>query len=635
MSSQFKNHFWKCFAVKPLVSAFSGSSAGAVAVMTALVLPVLLGMASLGVEVGHWYLDQREMQGAADAAAISAAADYIHQYNSGGSLTSYQTVGVNYALTNGFTIPTTNVCLWTPGTPPVSNCDSQQIPFTPTCPQISGNTTVCIAVEITQNTATWLTTKASFEPASGRKLIQAIPTPTLMARSVVAIEITTKPGHAGNGCLLALEPSGVGINFNGGGSSGGFTGTNCTLASDSSPTSLSAPSSNNSSITAYAAILDGSPPPSGTGLSCPKNNCNFSHGVTYNTITPDPYTGRTYGTAPTAPAQQTVTLSQSGTTVTVTLPTSAPYLFTNEQVVISAKKSTQTVTITSVISPTKFTYTGSAPTGSITFDPCPLFSSGATNSGGKDSQHMQCYAGSSTNGTTTFNQFTIFNSGMSLGGTTIFDGTPTAPAVYAFANGLTLGGTSTLGAGIYYVASGLTSSNGSISCGVAADTAYSTSNPTFPPACTLNNNAYGGITIALTSGAFQAASNSANTMDWTALCTDSAGGVVGCDTQSQPIRDAAGNVIDTSGIILFASRSGGVTTKLSGAFNFWINGTLYFPDEVWSQSGQVTFNPTPCAAIIAQEIDMGGNANMTNGCLTGVGGSPSVSSATWPPILSQ
>ena len=52
-------------------------SAGVVAVVTAMVLPLLLGFAALGTEVGHWYLAQRQMQGAADAAAISAAAQYI------------------------------------------------------------------------------------------------------------------------------------------------------------------------------------------------------------------------------------------------------------------------------------------------------------------------------------------------------------------------------------------------------------------------------------------------------------------------------------------------------------------------------------------------------------------------------
>jgi uncharacterized membrane protein len=59
-----------------------------------MVLPVLLGFVSLGAEVGHWYLAQREMQGAADAAAISAAAEYIQQINAGNpASTSYQTVG--------------------------------------------------------------------------------------------------------------------------------------------------------------------------------------------------------------------------------------------------------------------------------------------------------------------------------------------------------------------------------------------------------------------------------------------------------------------------------------------------------------------------------------------------------------
>src|SRR2546423_12696229 len=52
--------------------SFRKCSAGVVAVVTAMVLPLLLGFTSLGVEVGHWYLAQRQMQGAADAAAISA-----------------------------------------------------------------------------------------------------------------------------------------------------------------------------------------------------------------------------------------------------------------------------------------------------------------------------------------------------------------------------------------------------------------------------------------------------------------------------------------------------------------------------------------------------------------------------------
>ena len=45
-------------------------TAGTVAVATALVLPLLLGFGSLGIEVGHWYLMQRQMQGAAEIARL-------------------------------------------------------------------------------------------------------------------------------------------------------------------------------------------------------------------------------------------------------------------------------------------------------------------------------------------------------------------------------------------------------------------------------------------------------------------------------------------------------------------------------------------------------------------------------------
>src|SRR5258708_6627535 len=99
--------FWD-FTMKTLRACRSG----AIAVMTALTLPLLLGFGSLGVEVGHWYLSQRQMQGAADAAAISAAAQYIADVNNNNpASTAYQTVGQSFAGLNGFTIPIANTCL--------------------------------------------------------------------------------------------------------------------------------------------------------------------------------------------------------------------------------------------------------------------------------------------------------------------------------------------------------------------------------------------------------------------------------------------------------------------------------------------------------------------------------------------
>src|SRR5215470_4410302 len=186
-------------------------SAGAVAVMTALVLPVLLGFTSLGVEVGHWYLSQRIMQGAADAAAISAAAQWIADQTAGNtSSTTYQTVGVSYASYNGYTIPTSNVCLVsTSGNNcgPVLALDSRAI----VCASPP-----CVVVEITQNTALWPTTKASLEP--GPSVVQSIPTPTLRARAIVSMnQWSQTTTTAGADCILSLANATNSVTVEGGG----------------------------------------------------------------------------------------------------------------------------------------------------------------------------------------------------------------------------------------------------------------------------------------------------------------------------------------------------------------------------------------------------------------------------------
>jgi Flp pilus assembly protein TadG len=191
-------------------------TAGAVAVLTAIVLPVLFGFTSLGVEVGHWYLAQREMQGAADAAAISAAAEYVADFPTNPNATTYQTVGQSFASYNGFAIPTANVCLVSSTS---NNCasvlalDARPIPAGCTA---SGTT--CIVAEVTQNTAQWLTTKVSMEPKAGSPYVQAIPTPILKARSVVSMLVTTVTQTTnGADCILALANASNAITVEGGG----------------------------------------------------------------------------------------------------------------------------------------------------------------------------------------------------------------------------------------------------------------------------------------------------------------------------------------------------------------------------------------------------------------------------------
>ena len=56
---------------------------GALAVITALALPVLLGFAALGVDVAGWYAQSRAIQTAADAAAVSAALESLRTGDAG------------------------------------------------------------------------------------------------------------------------------------------------------------------------------------------------------------------------------------------------------------------------------------------------------------------------------------------------------------------------------------------------------------------------------------------------------------------------------------------------------------------------------------------------------------------------
>ncbi len=58
---------------RTLLTAISGDERGNVAVIAALMLPVLVGVTGLGVEGSYWYLTQRKMQNASDSAVITAA----------------------------------------------------------------------------------------------------------------------------------------------------------------------------------------------------------------------------------------------------------------------------------------------------------------------------------------------------------------------------------------------------------------------------------------------------------------------------------------------------------------------------------------------------------------------------------
>ena len=70
-------------SARDTATRFRQDRRGVVAVAVAILLPVLIGFAGLGIEVGMWFWIQRQNQSAADAAAISAGLEYAAYIESG------------------------------------------------------------------------------------------------------------------------------------------------------------------------------------------------------------------------------------------------------------------------------------------------------------------------------------------------------------------------------------------------------------------------------------------------------------------------------------------------------------------------------------------------------------------------
>jgi Flp pilus assembly protein TadG len=613
MISQFKNGFWKCFAAKPRVSAFGGSSAGAVAVMTALTLPVLLGMASLGVEVGHWYLGQREMQGAADAAAISAAAEYLAQGETG---TTYQTVGVSYASLNGFTIPTSQVCLVTSsgnncGT--VLSLDSRAL--------VCANPP-CVVVEITQNTATWLTTKASFMP--GGHVIKAIPTPTLKARAIVTANSQTQTTTTkGKDCILALANDSAAITVHGNGN----LEANCGVAVDGGI-------DQNISGTAVGGITFNGAPSSihvsnlivaASSTGCPSSHCFLYNPTTSalpasevftKTATADPYAtpiAALFTTTPLGVKTGGVVLANKGSgytngTCTFTVTGGTYYTTTSSPAKFTATISGGKVTaISAVTDPGAY---ATFPTGSVSAtDTCG--GSGATFT--------------LTEGCWTWNSAVL----------PVVSGVVQAIAGRKYCSiNLNGAGSTNFPAGTYWIAGGdscagfCVSSNQATVTSDAAGVTFLLTNGEGSAATTY-------ATVGITSGSVSLCAPATSTG---ATCTTTNFGTQ-CSNNAGPtscllfVQNPAATASTQSGA------TGNPTTNTSNTFNGngtrTLSGLIYLPKQTFAEAGNGPI--LGCVGIIAKYVDVGGTPLFNNGCLPGNGiGGTTTTTTTWgTPYLYQ
>jgi Flp pilus assembly protein TadG len=78
---------------------------GMVVVLVAMMLPIIIGTMALALDGGVLYLQRRQAQTAADAAALAGA----YSYSTTSSLSSAQTAAQSVALANGYTVQTSSI----------------------------------------------------------------------------------------------------------------------------------------------------------------------------------------------------------------------------------------------------------------------------------------------------------------------------------------------------------------------------------------------------------------------------------------------------------------------------------------------------------------------------------------------
>jgi len=228
---------------------------GVVGVALAVLLPVLVGFAGIGIEVGLWFAIQRQNQSAADAAAISAGLEYAAEIQRGvatdpAAAAAAATTAANCNLFSTSTSSSNAVC-------PLPSSTSNTIAlyscfgFTVggSCNTSSSNGAPLNAVQVVL-TQPLNTTFANF--------VTAIWGPNINTVNVRTTAIATFPQTSSalplttSACILALAPSAdsaVLVN------TGAVQNLNCWVASDS--TSASSLNCNNCTIAGPTNVVGG------------------------------------------------------------------------------------------------------------------------------------------------------------------------------------------------------------------------------------------------------------------------------------------------------------------------------------------------------------------------------------------
>jgi Flp pilus assembly protein TadG len=226
------------------VAAVLGDRRGSVAIVTALIVPTLIGFVGLGTEIGLWMYARQEMQGAADSAALGGAtANMLGDKTK--TVSEGKTAAARYGLVDG----------------------------------ASG-----VVVKVNQPPTTGNFTAN----ASAVEVIIAQPQPRLFSALFLSSDVTVRAravaiaGKTGNACVLALDPAAKGALTASG--SATVTLNGCSIAVNSSDPSAALLTQGSSIITTESAKIVGGITNSGGSKIVTTDGI-----VTGAAVTSDPY----------------------------------------------------------------------------------------------------------------------------------------------------------------------------------------------------------------------------------------------------------------------------------------------------------------------------------------------------------
>ncbi len=154
---------------------------GNVAIVAALCLPMIVGGAAFGIEVGYWRYDQVRVQQAADAAAYAGA---VVKREQGSAATSaiVTTAATSAATTDGYTTTTDTITVNIPSTATPNDANSVEAVISRTEPPIFTAYIRCLVSD-------WQNSSCASSEAT------------------VKASATASFSFSGDACILALSPS--------------------------------------------------------------------------------------------------------------------------------------------------------------------------------------------------------------------------------------------------------------------------------------------------------------------------------------------------------------------------------------------------------------------------------------------